>query len=123
MPKLLKTDYQEPAVPAVVEAPGVVDVLKEITDAIKRLVALHSLTKAMLDRPVQPVNNDQILDRMAEIQFLTQQTMDNLREAVADSQKNIPTFRPPTTRDIELSVTERDAWGRISKLKAHLEDK
>jgi|GEM_PF-7125067 len=102
----------------------VADVLKEITGAIKRLVDLHTLTKAMLERQaIAPPSNEVLIDRIAEIQYLTQQTMENLTAAIVESRREIPTFKTEVIQDIQLRVTERDAWGRIISLAAHVEKK
>lgn len=102
----------------------VADVLKEITGAIKRLVDLHTLTRAMLERQaIVPASNDVLIDRIAEIQYLTQQTMENLASSISESRREIPTPRPEVIQDIQLRVTERDAWGRIISLAAHVEKK
>jgi hypothetical protein len=104
--------------------PDVVDVLKEITAAISKLVALHTMTKALIEKPVIQPDHSEILDRMAEVQFLTQQTMEAMANNMAEAiRRDVPTFHPPTVRDIEMKVTERDAWGRIMKVNAHLESK
>lgn len=102
----------------------VVDVLKEITAAISKLVALHTMTKALIEKPVIQQDHSKILDRMAEVQFLTQQTMEAMANNMAEViRRDVPTYTPPAVKDIELSVTDRDAWGRIKTIKAHLEAK
>jgi hypothetical protein len=116
---------EPPPTPAPDPGPDVADVLKEVAEAIKRMVALHASTVAMLKKPttIPPADNSEILERMAEIQLLTQQAMENMSMAIAESRKDVTTLHTPVVKDIELSVTERDAWGRIVKLKAHVEAK
>ena len=109
-------------VPAKIAPDGVSDVLKEISVAIKRLVDLHNVTRLLIEKQLDPVDNTELLDRIATIQELTQQTLEGLRDAVS-TRPDIPTFHPPTTRGIALEVTERDAWGRIRKITAVLDEK
>jgi len=104
--------------------PDVVDVLKEITAAISKLVALHTMTKALIEKPIIQPDHSEILDRMAEVQFLTQQTMEAMANNMAEAiRRDVPTFKQQTILDIQLKVTERDAWGRIMALGAHVEKK
>ena len=101
----------------------VVDVLKEITAAISKLVALHTMTKALIEKPIIQPDHSEILDRMAEIQLLTQQTMENIGNSISDTIRGVGNTPIPAskTRSIEMTVTERDAWGRIKSIKANLE--
>lgn len=102
--------------------PDMVDVMKEIAAAIQKMVALQAMTKILIEKPIAQHDNSEILDRLAEIQFLTQQTMEGMGAAMVDAVKGfhapVPVSKP---RAIEMVVTERDAWGRIKTLKANLE--
>jgi hypothetical protein len=111
------------AVPAYM-GPEVVDVLKEITAAISKLVSLHTMTKALIEKPVVQPDHSLILDRMAEVQFLTQQTMEAMANNMVEAiRRDVPTYQAPTIQDIKLKVTERDAWGRIVSLDGRVEKK
>lgn len=102
--------------------PEVVDVLKEITTAISKLVALHAMTKALVERPIIQPDHSMILDRMAEVQFLTQQTMEAMASNMAEAiRRDVPAPHVQTIQNIQLKVTERDAWGRIVSIGANVE--
>jgi hypothetical protein len=118
--KMMKS-AMEKSTPAKSEMSGA---MKEMTAAVKHLATLHTLTQAVLDRQgLPPASTTEILDKLAEIQFLTQQTMESLREAIILKQADPPMVPCVTMRDIDLKVTERDAWGRIMSIKGHLETK
>ena len=113
------------AVAVVASAPAgadMVEVLKEVQHAIQKMVSLQAMTKALIEKPIVQQDTSEILDRLAEIQFLTQQTMESMSTAMVDAVKGFRTPIPtPKPRSIEMTVTERDAWGRIKAIKANLE--
>jgi ElaB/YqjD/DUF883 family membrane-anchored ribosome-binding protein len=88
------------------------DLLKQIVSAISDLVKLHKTTEAILKRPTHD-SDEQLaaaLERLADIQEMTQQTM----QAFQDRKPEPP---PTPWTEAAIEVTEWDAYGRAKKMK------
>lgn len=128
MPKQLAQEQMtkvvsKAAIRAGVEEKAKADILLEqLAAAVVALTDLQRSTEALMRRPPPappaPDNSELfgMLERLIELQALMQSALAVMAQPTPE---RLPT---PKTRVVEMTVTDRDAWGRIKNIKATLEE-